>query len=60
MCADPEPNDAALRVEAEGTIVQTHATGPEASDPLEVQRWMARIVLEKLEFLISKTTNQIR
>jgi hypothetical protein len=47
VCADPEPQDALVGINAEDPVVNPDSARPESSDSFEVKRRMARIALEK-------------
>ena len=44
MRSDPEPQHIALVFHGHGPVVEANADSPEASDLLEVQRWMTWIL----------------
>ena len=46
MTADPEPHEAVRGLDRDGAIVSTDASRPEATDLLEVKRWMTRILFQ--------------
>ena len=47
MGSNPEPEHSVGSLNADGPIVQAHASRPEPSDLLEVKRWMSWIALEE-------------
>jgi hypothetical protein len=46
MTADPEPYEPVRDLDRDGAIVSTDPDRPEATDPLEVKRWMTRVLLQ--------------
>ena len=51
MKADPEPNDAVRRLDAERTMRETNSDRPILADTLELQGRMTRIDFEEFEIL---------
>lgn len=60
MGSNPEPEHSVGSLNADGPIVQAHASRPEPSDLLEVKRWMSWIALEEGEAAICKLSYRIR
>lgn len=54
MAADPEPHEAVRRLDCERAVVTSDASGPEASNLLELQRGITGILLEALVCLIGE------
>lgn len=54
MGADPHPVDPLWDIRAKGSIVMTDTDGPKVTDPLEMERRVARIRFEKNEILVRK------
>ena len=58
--ADPEPQVAAICFDRECTVTKSNPHGPVTSDLLELQGWVPRVVLEKLEIAISQSLHRAR
>src|SRR2546426_10833856 len=54
MGTDPEPHKPVLRFDGQGAIVGPHSGRPEATDLLEVERWVPRILFQTRIGLIGK------
>lgn len=57
MGADPEPQDPFIDLGSQGSVVVADTSRPKPADPLEVQRRVARIRLEKSEVLVRQITD---
>ena len=54
VAAHPEPHEAIRRFDCERAVVTSDSSGPEASNLLELQRGISRILLETLVCLIGE------
>jgi len=59
MGADPEPEEAVVDRDRERAILEADARRPVVPDPLEVQRRMIGIVIEKREVLVGESANAL-
>ena len=58
VIADPEPQDSALHVNAEGAMVKADAARPKPAHALELKRGMTRIIFEKAVLLIRQALDR--
>jgi hypothetical protein len=54
---NPKPEQTVGRFDGDSTVVETDPRGPEAIDPLEMQRRVFRVALEKGKRLVSELLN---
>lgn len=54
VISDPEPDEIVALLNGQNSIAPTNPCRPESADPLEVERRMLAVSLEKLEVLISE------
>ena len=58
VIADPEPQDSAFDINAEGAMVKADAARPKPAHALELQRRVTRIIIEKAVLLIRQALDR--
>lgn len=58
MVADPEPEQAVVNFDGEGSVLQADASGSESSGFLEMQRRMSRVCLQQRKVPVSQLLNR--
>lgn len=58
VVADPEPQDSALDINAQGAMMKTDSAGPKPAQALELKRGMTRIIFEKAVLVIRQTPDR--
>jgi hypothetical protein len=60
MGSDPHPHEVGTILDGKRAVVETYSRRPIIADPLELQRWVAGILLEELEVLARELLNFFR
>jgi hypothetical protein len=60
VVADPEPQDPALDINAEGAMMKAYSARPKAAHTLEMKRGVMGISLQNLIFLVGQALDRGR
>ena len=60
MCANPDPVNAVLDVQAQGSIVLANPNGPQFTNSIKVKGGMKEISLQQVEVFVCQLANLLR